>query len=339
MNTLVIGGTGLISGAIVRELRRKGHRVTVFHRGRHPLGLQGVAEIIGDRQDRRLFEAAMRALSFDAVVDMISFSREDAASAFRAFHERVRHFIHCSTVCAVGVPTRQVICDETEPYHPVSGYGRGKADGERFLLAMWRQKRFPVTIFRPSHTYGPGGGWVLGTFLTDWDTDCELVNRIRAGRPVVVHGDGTTLWQSCYCDDAAKGFVGALGKAHVRGQVYQVCGRDIMDWNAYVEAVGRAVGRRPKIVHVPTDVIVRGAPESATGFLREIAFTHGAYSIDKIRRDIPEFDPVIDVEEGTRRHIRWLRAEGRLAKAPKRPFEDRLARFGLRMQRAAARLR
>jgi nucleoside-diphosphate-sugar epimerase len=331
MKTLVLGGTGLISGGITRELLRKGHQVTVFHRGTTPLRERGVLEVIGDRKNRPLFEAAMRALKVDAVFDLISFSVEDAASAVRAFRGRVKHFIHCSTVCAVGVPTTKVICDEMEPYHPVSGYGKGKAAAEKYLLAEWKKSRFPVTIFRPSHTYGPLGGWVLGTFLTDWERDCELVNRIRRGQPVVVHGDGTTLWQSCYTDDAAAGFVGALGKRRVLGQVYNICGRDISTWDEYYAAVGRAVGKKPRIVHLPTDVIIKNAPGSATGFLAEIARYHGAYSIEKIRRDIPEFDPRIDVEEGTRRHIAWLKAEGRLRKAPARPFEDALATAGNRL--------
>lgn len=329
MNALVIGGTGLISGGITRALLRRGHRVTVFHRGRTPLKERGVMEVIGDRRDRPLFEASMRALAaarrLDAVFDLISFNREDAASAVRAFRGRVKHFLHCSTVCAVGVPTTKVICDEGEPYHPISGYGRGKRDAEKLLLGAWRSARFPVTIFRPSHTYGPGGGWVLGTFLTDWEWDAELVNRIRKGRPVVVHGDGEALWQSCFVDDVAEGFVAAAGRRKTFGQVYNICGRDILTWNEYYAAVGRAVGREPRIVHVPTDAIVRGAPESATGFLREIGRFHGAYSIEKIRRDVPEFNPRVDVAEGTRRHIRWLASERRLAKSPPRPFEDRLA--------------
>jgi len=328
MKTLVIGGTGLISGGIVRELLKRGHRVTVFHRGRTPLRERGVLEVTGDRRNRPLFEATMRSLKVDAVFDLISFNVDDAASAVRAFRGRVKHFIHCSTVCAVGVPTMKVICDEAEPYHPVSDYGRGKAAAEKYLLGEWRRTRFPVTIFRPSHTYGPLGGWILGTFMTDWDKDCELVNRIRRGKPVVVHGDGTTLWQSCYTDDAAAGFVGALGKRRVLGQVYNVCGRDILTWDEYYAAVGRAVGRKPRIVHVPTDVILKKAPAYATGFLAEIARFHGAYSIAKIRGDIPEFNPRTGVEEGTRRHARWLASEGRLAKAPPRPFEDRLARYG-----------
>jgi len=172
---------------------------------------------------------------------------------------------------------------------------------------------------------------VLGTFLTDWERDCELINRIRKGKPVVVHGDGEALWQSCYVDDAASGFVGAIGRRRTLGQIYNICGRDVLTWNGYYEAVGRAVGRKPNMVHLPTDVILRRAPASATGFLREIGRFHGAYSNEKIYRDIPEFKPRLDVEAGTRLHIRWLKREGRLSRAPARPFEDRLARLAKRM--------
>ena len=171
MNALVIGGTGLISGGITRELLRRGHKVTVFHRGRTPLRERGVMEILGDRRDRPLFEAALRPFKWDAVFDLIAFNRDDVASAERALAGRTKHYLFCSTVCAVGVPTLKLVCDETEPYHPISGYGLGKADAERYLLGRWKAKRFPVTIFRPSHTYGPGGGWVLGTFMTDWEWD------------------------------------------------------------------------------------------------------------------------------------------------------------------------
>src|ERR1044071_5917205 len=120
MNALVIGGTGLISGGITRELLRRDHRVTVFHRGHTALRQKGVMEGLGNRGDRPLFEAAMHAVTagskIDAVFDLICFNRDDAASAERAFKGRVGHYVFCSTVCAVGVPTTKVICDEDEPY-------------------------------------------------------------------------------------------------------------------------------------------------------------------------------------------------------------------------------
>jgi nucleoside-diphosphate-sugar epimerase len=336
MKALIIGGTGLISGAITRELLKKGHQVTVFTRGKRPLEQKGVKIVVGDRFKRAEFESAMKKLDVDAVFDLISFNTEDAASAYRAFQGRIKHFMHCSTVCAVGGPLTQIPATEDEPYQPLSGYGRGKKAAELYWLKQHREKGFPVTIFRPSHTYGPGGGWVLGIFMTDWDWDAELINRIRAGKPVIVHGDGQTLWQSCYVDDAAAGFVGAYGRKQTLGQIYNLCGHEVMTWDEYYRRVGMACGKAPKIVHLTVEQIAKGAPESATGFLREIALYHGAYAIDKAKRDIPAFRPQVTVQEGTRKHIAWLEKEGRLKKSPKRPFEDRLAKLAAKWDKEAA---
>jgi len=338
MNVLILGGTGVVSGGILRQLLAHGHKATVYHRGRTRLKGRGVTEIFGDRTNRPAFETLMKSLKFDAVMDVLCFNREDAESAFRAFNGRVKHYIHTSSVCAVGVPTSKVICDESEPYHPITNYGRGKEEAEKFYLGAWKKHRFPVTIIRPSHTYGPGGGWVLGTLLNDWEWDCETLNRIRRGAPVLVHGDGENLWQSCYSDDLGMAFVGALGKTWVRGEIYNACGRDIITWNEHYRRLGEAMGRKTKIVHLPTDVIVKGAPEQATGFLREIAQYHGAYSNEKIRKQIPEFNPQIDVAEGHRRHYRWLVEEGRIKKAAKRLYEDALINLAMETGKKAARL-
>ena len=338
MNVLILGGTGIISGGILRTLLANGHKVTVFHRGRTRLKERGVVEMFGDRTNHPVFESMMKPLRFDAVMDVLCFNRADAESIFRAFNGRVKHFIHTSTVCAVGVPTRKLICDETEEYHPTTPYGRGKAEAEKFYIWAWKQHRFPVTIIRPSHTYGPGGGWVLGTLLNDWEWDCETLNRIKRGAPVVVHGDGENLWQSCYSDDIGMAFVGALGKPWVRGEIYNACGRDIITWNEHYKRLGRAMGKKARIVHLPTEVIVKGAPEQATGFLREIARYHGAYSNDKIRKHIPEFDPNIDVVAGHKLHYKWLVKEDRISKSPKRPYEDALVRLASETLKRASRL-
>jgi nucleoside-diphosphate-sugar epimerase len=332
MRTLVIGGTGLISGAITRQLKRKGHHVTVFHRGHRPLEVKGVAEILGDRSDRPRFEAAMQAHKFDAVFDLISFNADDTASALRAFKGQVKHFVHCSTVCAVGAPLTKIPSDESEPYQPVSNYGRGKAAAEKFLLQAWKKQGFPVTIVRPSHTYGPGAHWVLGTFVDDWDRDSALINRIRSGKPVLVQGDGEQLWQSCYVDDIAEGFVGILGKAKVRGQIYNMCGPEVFTWNEYYRRVARGLGKTVHLEHLPTPVILAQAPEEATYFLKDIAQYHGAYSNAKALRDIPEFRPRTSVEQGTAKHVAWLTKKGLLKKAPLRIYEDKLCALAKRLR-------
>lgn len=333
MRVLIIGGTGLISGSITRMLKRQGHAVTVFHRGYRPLEVKGVTELIGYRQNRLKFETQMRALEFDAVFDMISFSAADAASSLRAFQGRVNQFIHCSTVCAVGAPLTKIPADEDEPYQPVSLYGRGKAAAEKLLLRAWRRNNFPVTIFRPSHTYGPGAHWVLGTLMQDWNKDCSLFNRILRRQPILVQGDGEQLWQSCYVDEVAEGFVGALGKKRVLGQIYNICGSEICTWNQYYVRVAKALGRKAILAHLPTAVIMAHAPKSSTGFLKDIAQYHGAYSNAKIMRDIPEFRPRTTIEQGSRMHLAWLKKKGSLRNAPDRLFEDQLCHLAFSLEK------
>jgi len=338
MKVLVIGGTGLISGATTKHLKSLGHQVTVYHRGSSPLKTRGVEEIIGDKMDRRAFEADMKKRRFDAVIDPLLFNAQDAASDMRAFAGRIKHFIFISTVGAIGGPPVCIPADETEPYRPVGDYGRNKAAAEKMLLKAWRTKKFPVTIVRPSHTYGPNNRIALGTFVTDWGKDCELFNRIRQGKHVVLHGDGEGLWQSCYVDDLAEGLGGILKRRRkTLGEIYHMCGHEVMSWNEYYHRIGTALGRKVKIVHVPSDAIYKAAPEHSLGFLREFASMPGVYDISKAKAHIPEFNPRIPVEKGMARLYKWLKKEGALKEAPKRPFEDRLVRLGLQFLKKAGR--
>lgn len=336
MNVLVIGGTGLISGATVRQLKKDSHKVSIFHRGRRPLELRGVREILGDRQDRKDFEAKMSGERFDAVIDSILFNAEDAQSALRAFEGRTKHFLFISTVCAVGGPLTRIPADEEEPYQPLSPYGRGKAEAERLLLQAHRKRGFPVTVFRPSHTYGPGAGIALGTFVCNWESDPGLMLRILQGKPVIVHGDGEGLWQSCLATEVAEGLVGALQRKLTIGQIYNLCGHEVVTWNEYYRRLGLALGRSPKIVHLPSDLILAQAPSEACAFLRDIGQYHGAYSIQKALKEIPGFRPRTPLEKGLRMQYAWMKKKGLLASAPKRPFEDHLAKEALAWLRAKA---
>jgi nucleoside-diphosphate-sugar epimerase len=326
MKILLIGGTGLISGACLRLLKKQGHQVSIYHRGSTPLKMKGVQEILGDRKDRKAFESAMKLQRFDAVIDAILFNREDAQSAMRAFSGRVKRYHFISTVCAVGAPLTKIPSDEAEPYQPISDYGRNKAEAERLLLQAYRNDGFPVTIFRPSYTYGPGAGFALGTFLCG-EQDCELMNRMLRGEGVIVHGDGETLWQSCLADEVAEGIVGALKRPKTLGQIYNLCGHEILSWNQYYEKMGLALDKKVKLFHLPSDSILSLAPSSATGFLREIGRYHGAYSNAKALREIPEFRPRTPLQEGLRKHYQWLKADGRLRRSARRPFEDQLVKL------------
>ena len=192
MKVLIIGGTGNISRGIVAALLQRNHEVVMFNRGQHPDAPPPDIQVIhGDRRDRDAFESRMRAEKFNAVIDMISYNADDAASALRAFRGRVDGFIHCSTVMTYGppFPFSGVNIPETAPLNGTSEYGRGKIAADKLLLDAHAEDGFPVTIFKPSYTHGPGmlvhrqvGG------------DGSWIDRLRKGKPILSAGGRTELF-------------------------------------------------------------------------------------------------------------------------------------------------
>jgi nucleoside-diphosphate-sugar epimerase len=319
MRVLVIGGTGLISTGIVKALLARGHEVTVFNRAKRKSRLpEGVTYLQGDRKDYPAFESAMREIECDAVIDMIAFAPEDTLSAIRAFRGRVRHFIHCSTVCTYGVTLTRLPADEEEPLRPISAYGRNKVACDQALLEAYRDDGFPATIFKPSHTYGPGG-----PLIRQLGHDPYFIDRLRQGKPVIVAGDGGTLWQSLYCDDAGVGFAAAVGSETTFGQVYNIVGREVITWDEYHRRLASAIGCDIKIVHVPSDLLVAIAPERYRG-LNEIFRYHGVYSAAKLREHVPEFRTTVSWEEGVRRNVAWMDDEGLIKNSDEDDLEDRI---------------
>lgn len=322
LRVLVLGGTGLISTAIVQRLIAVGHEPVLFNRGQTPSRVSAdVERIVGDRQDFGLFQRAIADVAIDAVVDMITFDARTAAHAVEVFHDRVQHYLFCSTVCVYGGPLLSLPADEREPLRPVSAYGRGKRDAEQVFLTAWQQSSFPVTIFRPSHCYGPGA-----PLLDIWGYNPSLVARIRAGLPILVPGDGRGLWQPGYVDDVAKGFAGALGTERALGRAYNIVGDEIMDWRGFHERMAHAIGYEPNIVCLTTEQLLAGAPDEQTGMLREIFQYHAAYSNAALRTDVPEFSDFVSWEEGVRRTTAWMDEAKVHGPVDSMPWVDNLAR-------------
>lgn len=321
MKVLIIGGTGLISTGIVQALRERGAAITVFNRGRTDDRLgDGVRHLVGDRQDFPAFEAAMAAAgSWDVVIDMICFRPEEAASAVRAFGGRCGHFIFCSTVCTYGNTQTVVPTLETTPQAPHSDYGRGKLAGEQVFLQAHAEGKMPVTIIRPSHTYGPGGG-----IIHNLGTEPAFLVRLRAGRPVIVSGDGHGLWQSAYADDVGRAFAYAAGRPLCFGQAYNAVADEVMTWDQYTQRTAAAIGApAPRIVHIPTDLLL-AIDRSRYGALAEIFRFHGVYSNAKLKRDVLEFRLTTPYEEGVRRTVAWLDRHRPVPASPEDAWEDRL---------------
>ncbi len=321
MHVLFIGGTGLISTAIARQLLQAGHEVTLFNRGKseNRIAVGGAHVLHGDRKDYAAFEQTFASRTFDVVVDMVAFHPDDTASAMRAFEKRCGQFIHCSTVCVYSGPPQQLPVTETEPFHSIGGYGKNKIAIEEMLFRAHAEREFPVTIMRPSHSYGAGGG-----IIRPWGPGDTFVDRLRKGKPIIVPGDGTNLWASCHVDDVAKGFIGTMGNEKCIGQAYNITGDEWMTWNTYHEQVAEVCGGTFNPVYVPVTTLREVAPK-ASGGAWEIFAWPSIFSNDKIKRDAGYPGQTISWREGVRRNLDYLEASGKLKNSDEDDYEDRLA--------------
>ena len=317
MNVCVIGGTGNISTSMVRLLMEAGHEVTLFNRGQRPAPPAGVKAICGDRKNRAAFENTMRDGSFDAVIDMICFDAEDARSDLRAFGQ-VKHFIFCSTVCVYGIHYDWFPVTEEHPLRPITDYGRGKAAAERVFLEAHYGSGFPLTIIRPSTTYGPALGMLR---QIAWEN--TWVDRVRKGKPVAVCGDGRALHQWLHVDDAAAAFVFALGRERCVGQTYNLMRREFGSWLDYHRTAMKVIGREVEIVGIPLANLLAAKVPNVS--ICETIFSHNTlYSPEKLMRDVPEFHPRISLEDGLAGVFEALIRENRLPDSDQEDWEDRL---------------
>jgi nucleoside-diphosphate-sugar epimerase len=319
MRVLVIGGTGNISRGIVASLLKRNHEVVLFNRGQHPDPPPPEVRVIhGDRRERQDFEKKMRAETFDAVIDMISYNADDATSALRAFRGRVDHFVHCSTVMTYGPPVSGINLDENTPLNGQSAYGLGKIAADRVLLDSHAEDGFRVTIFKPSYTHGPGmpvhrqvGG------------DGSWIDRLRKGKPILSAGDGLNYFQFLASRDAGVGFAAALGSSRCFGEVYNIVYPLPRTWDEWHCTVAEALGVEAEIVHVPQETLIAIAPDRFGGLRGNFGHTQ-IYSGAKLARDIPEFQPQTPLVESVAENIAWMDKHNRVPDSDADDLEDRI---------------
>ncbi len=306
MNVLIIGGTGLISTGIVRQLLVRGAKVTVYTRGRRKrAALSGVTRIVGDRSDTAAFERAFHSSRYDVVIDMICFTEAEAESTARAFSGRCEQLQLCSTVCTYGVKIPpEVLVDERFPQEPITEYGRGKVICERILERAAERGGFKLTILRPSHTYGPGG-----SLIDQLEFDSGTWDRVVRGLPVLCAGDGLGLWQSTHRDDCGKLFAYAALNSRAYGEAYNATRDEVRTWRDYYREAAAALHTRAQLVFAPARWLLGERPERF-GFLREITQFHGGYSSAKARAHVPEFQATIAFPAGARETFADMRRRG-----------------------------
>ena len=321
MNVLILGGTGLISTAITRELLASGVNVTHYNRGLREERFSGsVQHIVGDRRDFATFEAQIaQSGPFDCVIDMICFKPEEAHSDVRAFRGRTNHFIFCSTVDVYNRPADRYPYTESEGrIRALSEYAQNKVLAEDVFFEAHQRGDFPVTILRPAHTYGEGGTLIhsLG-----WST--TYLDRVRKGKPIIVHGDGSSLWSSCHIDDAAHAFVHAICNPAAYGRAYHITGEEWLTWNQYHATVAAAMGApEPDLVHIATDFLWDVAPDRF-GVVKVNFQYSNIFDNSAAKRDL-DFHYTIPFLDGARRTINWLDERGLILNSDDDPFDDRL---------------
>lgn len=316
MRILIVGGTGNISQSIVSLLLKDGHEVTCYNRGRSGSPPDGARHVCGDRNDRTGFEQAMQAGRYDAAIDMMCFSAEDAWSSIRAFRE-VGHFIQCSTVCTYGVDYDWLPVTEDHPLRPSTDYGRGKAAADAAYLAAYYGEAFPVTIIKPSTTYGPKQG-----LLRQIARDYSWLDRIRKGKPILT-GNGETPHQFLHVDDAAKAFTGVLGKAGCIGQTYNMCRRGFTTWAAYHRTAMKLIGNQVEMVSIAPDIL-EAVDRERFSYNIDIFAYNCYYSPEKLYRDVPEFQPAVSLEQGMAEVLEAMDRTGMIPDSDALDWEDKL---------------
>ncbi len=311
MRVLIIGGTGLISTAITRALVARGDDVTLYNRGQTEADIsEGYATITGNRKDYAAFEAQMtEAANFDVVIDMIGFVPAEIESAIRAFRGNIRQFIFCSTVDAYTKPARHYPIREDAAREPMPSfpYAYNKAKCERLLEEAHERGDFPVTIIRPAHTYGEGRGLIHSFGLGG----AYYFDRIRHGKPIITHGDGSSLWAACHRDDVGQAFAEAVGNNKTFGKGYHTASEEPMTWNQYHQAVAEAMkAPEPELIHIPTDFLFEIAPKAAE-WCRENFQYNNIFDNTAAKTDL-NFRYTIPFVEGVRRIVGWLDARGRI---------------------------
>jgi len=305
MKILFIGGTGVISSACAQLAVARGHDLTVLNRGRRPavnLGRQLTADI----GDPAAAAAALGRETWDAVVDFIAFTPADIESRLTLLRGRTAQYIFISSASAYQKPVIHLPITESTPLvNPFWDYSRKKQASEDRLLLALRDEGFPATIVRPSWTYDE----TRVTVPVNSPKNFTIIHRLRQGRPVIVPGDGTSLWTMTHNTDFARGLVGLLGHSGAIGQAFHITSDEVLSWNQIYGIVAAAAGvRAPRLVHIASDFITACLPEFAGGLHGDKAHS-AVFDNTKIKRFVPDFVASTPFHTGMARSIAWFDAD------------------------------
>lgn len=313
MRILFIGGTGTISSAITQQLAATEHELWLLNRGNRKSEVPAnVKQVVADINNEAEVLQLLGDTRFDAVCDFIGFVPEQVERDYRLFAGRTSQYVYISSASAYNKPARNYVINEgTTLANPHWEYSRNKIACEELLMKYYRENGFPVTIIRPSHTYcersvpisvhGPKGSW-------------PVLKRMLEGKPVLVHGDGSSLWTMTWNGDFAKGFIGLLGNPHAIGEVFQIMSDESLTWNQIYQTVADALGVPFKPYYVSSEYLNAVAPKEydLEGNLTGDKAVTVVFDCSKLKRAVPGFEATVRFDEGVRRCVSYILAHPEL---------------------------
>ncbi len=306
MRVLFIGGTGIISTACAQLALERGIDLTVLNRGRRPAG-SGARQITADINEPAAAQQALGGARWDAVVDFISFTEADIEKRLGLFRGRTGQYMFISSASAYQKPVTHYLVTESTPLaNPFWEYSRNKIACEERLLRSLRDEGFPCTIIRPSFTYDET---IVPLAFSSWRNPYTVVDRMRRGAPVVIPGDGTSIWTLTHSSDFAKGLVGLLGHQCAIGHAFHITSDEVLTWNQIYEAVAEAAGvDGMDVVHIASDFLAACLPD-ALGGLHGDKIHSVVFDNTKIKRFVPDFVATTRFRDGIKRSIAWFDAD------------------------------
>lgn len=313
MKALFIGGTGTISSAITRQLAEQGHELYLLNRGNRESELpEGVRSLQADINDEETVAKLIADLSFDVVADFIAFVPSHLERDYRLFKDKTKQFIFISSASAYQKPLSDYRITESTPLaNPYWEYSRNKIACEEYLMKQYREQGFPITIVRPSHTYsersiplgvhGRQGSW-------------QVAKRMLENKPVIIHGDGTSLWTMTHSNDFAKGFVGLMDNLHAIGEAVGITSDESLTWNQIYECIAAALGVKLNAVHVPSSFLAACSDLDFTGGLIGDKANSVVFDNAKLKRLVPGFVATTRFDQGIKSTIEHILANPELQK-------------------------
>lgn len=310
MKVLFIGGTGNISGACSRQAVKNGIDLYILTRGISSQKIpNGITILNADINNIDEVKSKLKNLHFDAVANFIAFKPADVKRDYELFREITGQYLFISSASAYQKPPVYPFITESTPLkNPYWEYSRDKIACEDFLMKMYRKENFHVTIVRPSLTYDT----VIPVAIGSW-TDYTIIDRMKKGNKVIIHGDGTSLWTITHSDDFAIGFTGLLGHQQAIGHSFHITSDEVLTWNQIYEDVADAANVPLNAVHISSDFICRIADSMGMDGMRGNLLGDKAASAifdnSKIKSFVPGFKATIPFKEGIKKTVAWFEAD------------------------------